>query len=155
VTNKKYRTKKLLLLVFPFSFLLLLVLVLVLLLLLYPISSPSLYPSLCLLLTYLLRTKQPRRPLTSPPTMAPQFGAVLLGRGPPAQPAIAQQTCWSWLLEAKILDYHLSYVRLLGKELSKSKSTKVIDSHRRPNPRGVLGRTIAITSFVPGTSVQR
>ena len=76
-TNKKYRTKKLLLLVFPFSFLS--VLVLVLLLLLYPISSPSLYPSLCLLLTYLLRTKQPRRPLTSPPTMAP---CSLLGRRP-------------------------------------------------------------------------
>ena len=91
-TNKKYRTKKLLLLVFPFSFLSVLVLVL-LLLLLFSHLLPSLYPSLCLLLTYLLRTKQPRRPLKSPPTTAPCSLTVGLRR---SRPELSRH-CWSWL----------------------------------------------------------
>ena len=57
------------------------------------IFSPSLYPSLCLLLTYLLRTKQPRRPLKSPPTTAPCSLAVGLRR---SRPELSRH-CWSWL----------------------------------------------------------
>ena len=91
-----------------------------------PTSLSNLLPislSLSLSLAYLPPS---HKAATKASDIATNHGAVLLGRRPPAQPAIAQQTCWSWLLEAKILDYHLSYVRLLGKELSKSKSTKVI-----------------------------
>ena len=87
MTNKKYRTKKLLLLVFPFSFLLVLVLVLLLLLLFSHLLPISL--SLSLSLTYLSAS---HKAATKASDIANNHGAVLLGRRPPAQPARAQQT---------------------------------------------------------------
>ena len=92
MTNKKYRTKKLLLLVFPFSFLLVLVLVLLLLLLFSHLLPISL--SLSLSLTYLSAS---HKAATKASDIATNHGAVLLGRRPPAQPARAQQT---WLVMA-------------------------------------------------------
>ena len=86
-TNKKYRTKKLLLLVFPFSFLSVLVLVLLLLLLFSHLLPISL--SLSLSLTYLSAS---HKAATKASEIATNHGAVLLGRRPPAQPARAQQT---------------------------------------------------------------
>ena len=91
-TNKKYRTKKLLLLVFPFSFLSVLVLVLLLLLLFSHLLPISL--SLSLSLTYLSAS---HKAATKASEIATTHGAVLLDRRPPAQPARAQQHCWSWL----------------------------------------------------------
>ena len=87
MTNKKYRTKKLLLLVFPFSFLSVLVLVLLLLLLFSHLLPISL--SLSLSLTYLSAS---HKAATKASEIATNHGAVLLGRRPPAQPARAQQT---------------------------------------------------------------
>ena len=86
-TNKKYRTKKLLLLVFPFSFLSVLVLVLLLLLLFSHLLPISL--SLSLSLTYLSAS---HKAATKASDIATNHGAVLLGRRPPAQPARAQKT---------------------------------------------------------------
>ena len=86
-TNKKYRTKKLLLLVFPFSFLSVLVLVLLLLLLFSHLLPISL--SLSLSLTYLSAS---HKAATKASEIATNHGAVLLDRRPPAQPARAQQT---------------------------------------------------------------
>ena len=86
-TNKKFRTKKLLLLVLPFSFLSVLVLVLLLLLLFSHLLPISL--SLSLSLTYLSAS---HKAATKASEIATNHGAVLLGRRPPAQPARAQQT---------------------------------------------------------------
>ena len=86
-TNKKYRTKKLLLLVFPFSFLSVLVLVLLLLLLFSHLLPISL--SLSLSLAYLPPS---HKAATKASEIATNHGAVLLDRRPPAQPARAQQT---------------------------------------------------------------
>ena len=76
------------LLVFPFSFLSVLVLVLLLLLLFSHLLPISL--SLSLSLTYLSAS---HKAATKASEIATNHGAVLLGRRPPAQPAIAQQTC--------------------------------------------------------------
>ena len=80
MTNKKYRTKKLLLLVFPFSFLSVLVLVLLLLLLFSHLLPISL--SLSLSLTYLSAS---HKAATKASDIANNHGAVLLGHRPPVQ----------------------------------------------------------------------